>query len=672
MGVSSKDFEYVVHNGGLRIERCLTRSQSLVMPEFIEDMVVTAIAPYAFEGSTHIRDVICPPQVTEIGSRAFANCPSLKRIVFPKMLDRYDNSWVAGCSCLEEIVLPGAVVNLDLVAPAPLGVKRICIGEMTRTVQIARAWKVRLEHVDVHPDNRWLSSDGACIYNADGAELIVHATKGSKVTVASGCRWIAARAFEIEKHLEHVDFPEGMCEIGERAFAESTLRGFESPHSLRIIRREAFAGCQSLEEVRLSDGLREIEERAFAGCSSCSSMCIPSSVVRVERKAFEETNLQPCGEHPTLIVSDANQALFIDESGALCERGDDGVVVLEALDQKTERYRTPAGTVRVADRAFFEHPCLEQLEIAEGVLNIGQESYMGCRRLRSVTLPSTLRCLGARAFATTALTSCVLPASVKTLGECAFAFNFKNWHPTTNPPESRSHITLEPGNERYFVEGGLLYEECEGQGTKVVLYVGPEIDLEVAQDARSIAPYAFFGVQGIRELRLPASIPTGEATFAMRKPPERIVLLGDGGIEFETMHDWRGVCALQRSFASDGTTNARLLCATFDEEALSAQADYEAYRYMITRLLHPEFLEPAVRESFESTLREHLDDACVTFARHDDRARIDGLVDLGVICAENIDKAIDAVSNADSAPTTARLLELKRTRFSSSAHDYGL
>ena len=93
---------------------------------------------------------------------------------------------------------------------------------------------------------------------------------------------------------------------------------------------------------------------------------------------------------------------------------------------------------------------------------------------------------------------------------------------------------------------------------------------------------------------------------------------------------------------------------------------------MITRLLHPEYLEPAVRQAFERTLHERLDDACVTFAHHDDRARIDGLVDLGVICAENIDRAIETVSKSDSAPITARLLELKRTRFSSVTRDYGL
>ena len=371
---------------------------------------------------------------------------------------------------------------------------------------------------------------------------------------------IAPRAFEGNAVIRDLVCPPQVVEIGERAFAESALRTFASPGSLRIIRREAFAGCQSLREVVLAEGITCIEPEAF----------------------------------------------------------------------------------------------------------------MRCERLRSVNLPTGLRELGDRAFATTALSSCIVPASVERLGECALAFNFKNWHPTTNPPESRAHVTLEPGNSRYFVERSLLYERCEGGTVRAVLYVGPDIDVTVMRNARSIAPYAFFGVQGIRELRLPAGILTGEATFAMRKPPERIVIEGDGGIVFDTMHDWRGVCALQRAFAGDGTTSARLLCTTFDEEALSAQLDYEAFRYMLTRLARPDYLEATTREAFVQVFRDRLADACIAFARYGDRVSIDDLVNSGLISEANIDRAIEAASTASSAPIMARLHELKRTRFQAATRDYEL
>ena len=689
MSGSFKGYEYIGTGDGVRIERCTIRTQSLVIPDFIDGMPVTAIAPYAFEGNCDIRDITCPPQVTDIGSRAFANCPALERISFPAHLARYENSWTAGCSRLREIILPGAIVDLNLPSPAPVGVKSICIGEATRTVHIARTWKTKLDQVDVHPSNQWLSSDGTCIYNHDGTELITHATSSSGVVVAAGCETVAPRAFEHEKHLEHILLPESVCAIGERAFAESSLREFNSPSSLRIIGREAFAGCQSLVEINLTDGLHEIEERAFADCASCASVCIPASVERVGRKAFEGTGLQASGgdptptatggdptptasgDSPTLTISSRNQTLFIDEAGVLCEREQGGIAVLEALSTQTKRYRTPDGTVRIGTRAFFEHPRLEQLELTEGVALIEPEAFMRCERLRSAKLPTSLRCLQARAFATTALTACTVPASVEHLGECALAFNYKNWHPTTNPPEVRAHVTLDPGNEHYLVEQGVLYERGESS-TNAVLYVGPDINVTISQDARSIAPYAFFGVQGIRELCLPAHIRIGEATFAMRKPPERVVLQGNDGITFETMHDWRGVCALQRAFAGDGTTSARLLCATFDEEALGAQLDYEVFRYMITRLAHPLHLESPKKQAFELVLREHLGDACIELARHDDRERVDELVDIGLISAENIDHVVEAVSAANSAPIMARLHELKRTRFLATARDYDL
>ena len=668
----SEGYEYSEVDGGVRIDRSTIRAQSLVMPECLDGKPITAIAPYAFEGNAEVRDLVCPPRVVEIGSRAFANCPALERIVFPVDLARYENSWVAGCARLEEIVLPGSIVDLDLPSPAPLGVKRICIGEMTRALHIARTWKTRLRQVSVHPDNRWLSSDGICVYSADGTELIAHATSSADVFVAQGCQRVASRAFEHEKHLEHVSLPDGVCEIGERAFAESTLCSFESPISLHIICCEAFSGCQSLSQVKLADGLREIGERAFAECTACSSVHVPASVVRMGRKAFEGAGLEPCGDAPTLTISTRNRTLFIDEAGVLCEFNHDGISVLEALDGRTKRYRTPDGATRVAVRAFFEHPSLEELEIADGVVCVESEAFMRCERLRSVSLPASLRYLGERAFATTAVSSCIVPAGVGHLGECALAFNFKNWHPTTNPPESRAHVMLESGNDRYFVERGLLYERCEGGDVRVVLYVGPDIDLAVRSDALSIAPYAFFGVQGIRELCLPAGISSGEATFAMRKPPERIVIEGEGGIEFETMHDWRGVCALQRAFAGDGTTNAQLLCATFDEEALGAQLDHEVFRYMLVRLVRPDNLQAERRRIFSQMMSEHLDDACIAFARHDERKCIDELADLGFICEANIDQVIESASVANSAPIMARLHELKRMRFHAAVRDYEL
>ncbi len=58
------------------------------------------------------------------------------------------------------------------------------------------------------------------------------------------------------------------------------------PASLKVIEEEAFMGDTSLQDVEIPDGVEEIGERAFAG-SSVSSIVIPDSVERIGEHAFE-------------------------------------------------------------------------------------------------------------------------------------------------------------------------------------------------------------------------------------------------------------------------------------------------------------------------------------------------------------------------------------------------
>ena len=60
-------------------------------------------------------------------------------------------------------------------------------------------------------------------------------------------------------------------------------------------------------------------------------------------------------------------------------------------------------------------------EIPEGVTEIGNNTFSGCTKLESVTLPSTLTKIGSGAFSYTSLKSVVIPASVTEIGDHAFS-----------------------------------------------------------------------------------------------------------------------------------------------------------------------------------------------------------------------------------------------------------
>lgn len=678
-------YEYSIDEAGARISRCTSASPHLRIPTQFEGKPVTRIAPLAFQGLAGVERIDCPGTVTDIGTRAFANCPDLHTLVLPEGLARYDNSWVAGCPSLEEIVLPGSVEELSLPSPAPSAIRRVTVGAGTRDVQLSRTWKARLVQVSVDGGNRWLSTDGSCFYSADGSVLVSHATSHGEVRVREGCREIAPGAFAHEAALARVELPDTVERIGTRAFAESSLPSFTAPAGLRSIGEEAFAACKQLERVHLNDGLVEIASGAFRECSALGALRIPARVERLSCDAFSQTALKAAGEDASLSIDGLNGRLFFDDQGVLYERlGDDGEEAREGKDGFVLRapfnadlvsYRALEGTLEVAPGAFKSHQMLERVELPEGAVRIGTEAFMLCERLFSAALPETLVELGPRAFATTAIHELEIPASTVEIGECALAFNFRNWHPTTNPPEARAHVTLAPGNARFSVESGLLCEDIGEGRARVVLYVGPDIDVCVPDGVREIAPYAFFGVHGLRELRLRDDVVVGDATFAMRKPPERIALVSaeDGSVaEFLTLHDWRGVCALQRAFAITGTTDPERLFTAFDEEAASAEGDFPLYRYLASRLVAPVHLSARMRCAFEERLRDDFVEVCRAFAKHESREAFDDMVEAGLIDSGNIDEALSAIAPLHRAAMNAYLYKTKRTRFGGNARDYEL
>lgn len=678
-------YEYSIDEAGARISRCTSASPVLRIPERIEGVPVTRIAPLAFQGLAGIERIECPKTVTEIGTRAFANCADLRALVLPEMLSRYDNSWVAGCPSLEEIVLPGSVVSLSLPSPAPVAIRRIAVGAGTHDIQLSRTWKARLVQVSVDEGNRWLSTDGICLYSADGSVLVTHATSSGEVQVREGCREIAPEAFAYEVNLARIELPDTVERIGVRAFAESALSDFTAPAHLNSIGEEAFAACKKLESVQLNHELIEIAPGAFRECSALGALRIPASVERLSCDAFDQTTLEAAGECASLSIDGGNDRLFFDDQGVLYERlaeseegpcEDAGGFILRApFNAKLASYRAMQGTREVAPGAFKSHQALEHLELPEGTARIGAESFMFCERLRSVVLPETLVEIGPRAFATTSIRELEIPASVSELGECALAFNFRNWHPTTNPPESRAHVTLADGNARFFVESGLLCESVGEGVARVVLYVGPEIDVCVPDNVCAIAPYAFFGVHGLRTLRLRDDAATGDATFAMRKPPERVILVSaqdSSTVELRTLSDWRGVCALQRAFAITGMTDPERLFSAFDEEAASAEGDFPLYRYLASRLSSPEHLSDRMRRVFEDRLRSDFHEACTAFAKHEARDAFDDLVQVGLIDRNNIDEALSAIAPLRRAAMNAYLYDIKRARLGGITDDYAL
>lgn len=75
------DFEYIIKNDEVTITGYKDESvTSLIIPEYIEGLLVTKIGNLAFYRCFKLREVFTPNSIVDINANSFINCTSLKSI----------------------------------------------------------------------------------------------------------------------------------------------------------------------------------------------------------------------------------------------------------------------------------------------------------------------------------------------------------------------------------------------------------------------------------------------------------------------------------------------------------------------------------------------------------------------------------------------------------------
>lgn len=197
-------------------------------------------------------------------------------------------------------------------------------------------------------------------------------------------RTVADQSYYRNQELGELTLQTGIVEIGEFAFARSSLSAITLPAGVRTISYGAFYHCDGLKQVNL-----------------------PDSVMNVEPKAFTHT----------LWVEE-----FLDG-----EQGDDedflisGGVLIAYRGENTD-VTVPEGVRCIAAEAFENHKEIETLSLPESLETIGEEAFKGCGSLASIQIDpeSRLRQIKDRAFRNCNLSALQLPGGIEELGQNAF------------------------------------------------------------------------------------------------------------------------------------------------------------------------------------------------------------------------------------------------------------
>lgn len=200
----------------------------------------------AFFNCSGLRSVHIPDTVTEIGEMAFFLC-GLENIVIPDSVTRIGKNAFALCQDLESVDIPDSVIEIGDGAFKAFSLRKI----RTNKPELLK------NAVD----------EGPKICSLNGADSDVEID------------WD-----DLIDDDDHAIIPDGVTEIDEGAFMESSLTGVQIPNSVTRIGGQAFLGC-SLESVDIPNSVTEICYRAFSACA-LQKIIVPNGVVEVGDEAF--------------------------------------------------------------------------------------------------------------------------------------------------------------------------------------------------------------------------------------------------------------------------------------------------------------------------------------------------------------------------------------------------
>ena len=323
----------------------------------------------------------------------------------------------------------------------------------------------------------------------------------TSISIPNSLTSISTSAFSGCTGLTSITLPNSLTGIDGYSFSGCTgLTSVTIPDNVTMIAYNAFSGCTGLTSISLGDGLQYIGEYAFQNCYNLTSITIPKSLTGIGHYAFKG-----CGGLKMVNITDL---------AAWC-----GISFSWEADKFYQRDYT-SNPLFLAKHLFLNGVEITELEIPDGVTEIGDIAFINCTSLTSVSFPHTDEMwIGSSAFY-----QCTGLTSVK-ISDLSTWLNMRFDDVSSNPLYYAHKLYLNGNEVKHLIipSGettirGFVFNGCTSLTSVTIPYSVKSIEkfafyqcsgltsLNLTDGLQSIGDRAFYECSSLTSLTLPNSV----------------------------------------------------------------------------------------------------------------------------------------------------------------------
>ncbi len=404
------------------------------------DSKLSSIPAYAFSNCMNLKNVEIPLPVRSIEAKAFEDCVNLHEVTLPDSMNYIHDTAFDGCIRAEFAATPGTY-SAEFAAAFKDSLAERIEYEEVQDSQIVTVDEVieNIPNVEEQPANETAASGEEPAEPPEAPTTITGSSSNGRLLGESSI--VAGRAvvfidnsrgdisagsgnqgkIDLETAINDAEVPEN------NVIFDNAQKGRDFPKYTVVgnkIASQAYYQDHTITEYTIEDGITEIGDFAFARssigaivipegvekigygafyhCDNLTDVTIPSSVKEIGANAFARTpwmSGMQNGGSPYVIVGDG---ILIAYSGT------DSVVNI------------PDHVKQIGAEAFSGHMGITAVNIPDSVTVIGEGAFSGCRNLKTVNGGRQLKKIGDRAFQNCPLSQIVISQSVEEIGLGAY------------------------------------------------------------------------------------------------------------------------------------------------------------------------------------------------------------------------------------------------------------